>query len=165
MPTAALAVVIRLLVAAHPVFFLLTLTGTICHELAHYIAGLATGAGPTHLTVIPRRQGRHWELGSVTLTRVRWYNAAPAALAPLAILLIPVAVALWRTGPGWRFAPLDLLLAFVLAPQLLRFWPSRTDWRIAMLSWPYVLIAGAAALLFGCFRGDLPSWARFLSQF
>ena len=165
MPAAALAVVIRLLVAVHPVFFLLTVSGTICHELAHFIVGWATGAAPAHLTVIPRRQGRHWQLGAVTLTRVRWFNAAPAALAPLLIVLIPVAVAHWRTGPGWRFEPLDLLLALLLAPQFLRFWPSRTDWKIAARSWPYLLIAIAAAGIFAAFGQDLPVWSRFLSQF
>ena len=148
LPSVALAVVIRILAATHPVFFLFTVAGTICHELAHALAGWLTGAGPSQLTVIPRRKGRHWELGSVTLTRVRWYNAAPAALAPFAILLIPLAVAWWRTAPGWRFGLLDLLLAFVLAPQLLSFWPSRVDWRIAARSWPYLIIIAVAVFLF-----------------
>ena len=148
LPSAALAVVIRILAAAHPVFFLLTVAGTICHELAHYVAGWLTGAMPGKFTVIPRRKGAHWELGSVTLMRVRWYNAAPAALAPFAILLIPLAVALWRTAPGWRFGLLDLPLAFVLAPQLLSFWPSKVDWRIALRSWPYLIIIACAFYLF-----------------
>jgi hypothetical protein len=149
-PSAALALVIRALAGTHPVFFLFTVAGTICHELAHYCVGLLTGARPTALTVIPRRvsgsgPGRHWELGSVTLTRVRWYNAAPAALAPFLIILLPFVVANWRTPPGWRFQPADLAIAFALAPQFLSFWPSAVDWRIALRSWPYLLIAGAAA--------------------
>ena len=142
-PSVALAVVIRILAATHPIFYLFTLAGTICHELAHFAAGLLTGARPGAFTVIPKRVGRHWELGSVALHRVRWYNAAPAALAPMAILAIPLAVAWWRTGPGWRFMPLDLLLAFLLAPQLLSFWPSSSDWRIAARSWPYVFVIAA----------------------
>jgi hypothetical protein len=151
-PSAALAIVIRALAGSHPVFFLFTAAGTICHELAHYCVGLLTGARPTALTVIPRRVGgsgarSHWELGSVTLTRVRWFNAAPAALAPFLIILLPFAVALWRTAPGWRFQLADLLIAFALAPQFLSFWPSAVDWRIALRSWPYLLI-GAIALVF-----------------
>ncbi len=140
LPSIALALLLRVLAATHPVFFIFTVAGTICHELAHFCAGLVTGAQPTALTVIPRRKGRHWELGSVTLSRVRWYNAAPAALAPLAIVLLPFAVAWWRTGPGWHFQWLDLLIAFLLAPQFLSFWPSLADWRIAARSWPYLVI-------------------------
>ena len=151
-PSAALAFLIRILAGAHPFFFLFTAAGTICHELAHYLVGLLTGARPSSLTIIPRRIVKpgarsHWELGSVTLNRVRWYNAAPAALAPFLIILLPLLVALWRTAPGWHFEPLDLLLAFALAPQFLSFWPSAVDWRIALRSWPYLLIIAAAAAL------------------
>ncbi|MDB5907255.1 MAG: hypothetical protein JWP34_1369 [Massilia sp.] len=158
-PSAALAILIRMLAGSHPFFFLFTVAGTICHELAHYCVGLLTGARPTSLTVIPRRVARagsraHWELGSVTLTRVRWYNAAPAALAPFLIILLPFVVAYWRTAPGWRFRLADLLIALALAPQFLSFWPSAVDWRIALRSWPYLLIiAGAGALVFHYFPG------------
>ena len=146
-PSAALALLIRLLAGAHPVFFLFTVAGTICHELAHYAVGLLTGARPTALTIIPRRVGPNWELGSVTLTRVRWYNAAPAALAPFLIIALPFLVARWRTAPGWTFQPADLLIAFALAPQFLSFWPSAVDWRIALRSWPYLLVIATAAAL------------------
>jgi hypothetical protein len=144
-PSAALAILIRALAGSHPFFFLFTVAGTICHELAHYCVGLLTGARPTSLTVIPRRISKtgaraHWELGSVTLTRVRWYNAAPAALAPFLIILLPFAVAHFRTAPGWQFQLADLLIAFALAPQFLSFWPSPVDWRIALRSWPYLVI-------------------------
>ncbi|MDQ1812873.1 hypothetical protein RBA41_06100 [Massilia sp. CCM 9210] len=148
-PSAALALVIRVLAGAHPFFFLFTVAGTICHELAHFVAGLLTGARPASFTVIPRRVGRHWELGSVTLTRVRWYNAAPAALAPLVIVLLPFCVAWWRTRQAWQFDTRDLFIALALAPQFLSFWPSMVDWRIAVRSWPYLfIIAGAAWLVF-----------------
>jgi hypothetical protein len=146
-PSAALACLIRILAGTHPFFFLFTVAGTICHELAHFFVGLVTGARPTALTVIPRRAGRNWELGSVTLTRVRWYNAAPSALAPFLIIALPFLVARWRTAPGWTFQPVDLLIAFALAPQFLSFWPSAVDWRIALRSWPYLLLVGAGAAL------------------
>lgn len=150
LPSAALALLIRLLAGTHPVFFLFTLAGTICHELAHFVAGLLLGARPTSFTVIPRRKGPHWELGSVALTRIRWYNAAPVALAPLLTLLLPAGVAWWRTRhPGWHFMLADLGLAFLLAPQFLSFWPSLTDWKIAIKSWPYaILLAGCLCFLF-----------------
>ena len=146
-PSAALAVVIRILAGTHPFFFLFTVAGTICHEMMHFLAGWLSGARPAGLSIIPVKQGGRWLLGSVTLTRVRWYNAAPAALAPMLIIAIPFAVAWWRTGPGWKFEPVDLPIAFALAPQFLSFWPSMVDWRIALRSWPYLfLIAGVAWL-------------------
>lgn len=154
-PSLALALLIRSLSARHPFFFLFTLAGTVCHELAHFCVGLLTGARPAAFTVIPRRVGSGWELGSVMLTRVRWYNAAPAALAPFLIVALPVMVALWRTRPGWRFEPLDLLLAFAVAPQFLACWPSAVDWKIALRSWPYLLIA---ALAWWALRHWQPHW-------
>jgi hypothetical protein len=148
-PSAALALLIRLLAAAHPVFFVFTVAGTLCHELAHYAVGLLSAAGPRSLSIMPRRIGHAWQLGSVTLTRLRWYNAAPAALAPLLIIALPFLVARWRTTPGWTFQAFDVAIAFALAPQFLSFWPSAADWRIALRSWPYLLVlgAGAAAVL------------------
>lgn len=140
-PSLLLALVIRRLSACHPFFFLFTLAGTICHELAHFCVGMLTGARPAAFTVIPRRVGNGWQLGSVSLTRVRWYNAAPAALAPFLVAVLPLLVALWRTRPGWHFESIDLLLAFAVAPQFLACWPSSVDWKISLRSWPYLLIA------------------------
>lgn len=140
-PSIVLAIVIQFLARKHPVFFLLTLAGTFCHELAHLFMGLITAAHPASMNLIPRRTGRGWELGSVTFRNLRWYNAAPTALAPLLIIVIPFCVALWRVHLGWQFAPLDIAIAFLLAPQFLSFWPSGVDWRIAVRSWPYLLIA------------------------
>jgi hypothetical protein len=142
-PSLLLALVIRRLSSVHPIFFMFRLAGTICHELAHFFVGLLTGARPAAFTVIPRRVGQGWELGSVSLTRVRWYNAAPAALAPFLIAALPVWVAVLRTRPGWHFEPVDLLLALVVAPQFLACWPSAVDWKIALRSWPYLVIIAA----------------------
>ncbi len=123
--------------------------------MAHYIVGMLSGASPGAVTIIPRRNGNQWRLGSVTLNRVRWYNAAPAALAPLLIILIPLAVAWWRTSPGWSFQPFDAAIAFALAPQFLSFWPSRIDWRIALRSWPWLLILVPLAWLGWHFQAQL----------
>lgn len=142
-PSVLLALLIRSLSARHPVFFVFTAAGTACHELAHFSVGLLTGARPGSFTIIPRRVGQGWELGSVLLTRVRWYNAAPAALAPFLVVLLPLLVAAWRTRPGWHFQWLDLALAFAVAPQFLACWPSKVDWKIALRSWPYLLITAA----------------------
>jgi hypothetical protein len=145
-PSFALAFLIRFLSASHPFFFIFTLAGTICHELAHFLAGLVTGARPTSFTVIPKRKGKHWQLGAVTLSRLTWYNAAPSALAPMLLLLIPVGAAWLRTRGNWTFGTLDLALTLVLAPQFLSFWPSSADWKIAVQSWPCLIVIGLAVL-------------------
>ena len=170
-PVAALALLLRSATGVHPVFFIFTVAGTLCHELAHFFAGLVANARPVGLTVIPRWIGRgkrgsgngHWELGSVTFANLSWYNAAPAALAPLMVLAIPLAVAWWRTraiaAPGAHYGPADLALAFLLAPQLLSFWPSPVDWRLAARSWPWLPILGTAALAWWGWRAG---WATLL---
>jgi hypothetical protein len=141
-PSAFLAGLIHLLAKRHPVFFLFHLAGTISHELAHFMVGLLTGAAPRSFSIIPRRSGNSWQLGSVMLTNIRWYNAAPAALAPILIILIPALVAAWRTQNGLNFKIIDLGLAFLLAPQFLSFLPSFADWKIALYSWPYLVLGG-----------------------
>ncbi|WP_305821977.1 hypothetical protein [Massilia brevitalea] len=155
LPSLALAFLFWMLSSAHPGFFVLTAAGTLCHELAHFGVGLLTNAEPVGLNLIPRRKGKVWELGSVTFANLRWYNAAPAALAPLLVLLLPLLVAAWRTRPGWHFEPLDLLLAVFLAPQYLSFWPSPVDWKLAARSWPW-LVLGALALAAWVWRAQLP---------
>lgn len=155
LPSAVLAWVFARLARLHPLFFVFTLAGTVCHELAHLIVGAITGAKPVSLSLIPRKirseQGAtQWRLGSVSFTRLRWYNAAPAALAPFLVLAVPLAVAVWRTDGDWHFVPMDLLIAVLLAPQWLSFWPSRADWRLAARSWPLLLLwlLAVAAWLF-----------------
>jgi len=152
-PSAALAFLLWIASGAHPVFFLFTAAGTLCHELAHFSVGLLTNAEPVGMSVLPRRikrkkgspAGAHnWELGSVTFANLRWYNAAPAALAPLLVLLVPVGVAWWRTRGDWRFEPVDLAIMFLLAPQFLSFWPSPVDWKLAARSWPWAPLLALA---------------------
>lgn len=148
-PSAALAVLLWIASGAHPAFFVFTAAGTLCHELAHFSVGLLTNAEPVGMNVFPRRikrpkGGHNWELGSVTFANLRWYNAAPAALAPLLVLLVPLGVAWWRTRGGWTFEPVDLAIMFFLAPQFLSFWPSPVDWKLAARSWPWAPLLALA---------------------
>jgi hypothetical protein len=159
-PSAALALLLWIGSGAHPFFFVFTAAGTLCHELAHFSVGLLTNAEPVGMSVIPKRikkargggagQGHNWELGSVSFANLRWYNAAPAALAPLLVLGLPFLVAWWRTRQAWTFEPVDLALALLLAPQFLSFWPSPVDWRLATRSWPWIpiLFIGGMAMVF-----------------
>ena len=140
-PTVPMAIIIYQLSRRHPFFFLFLLTGTICHELAHLCVGFLTGARPADFSLIPRRKDTHWVLGSVSFSNLRWYNAAPTALAPFLILVVPFVVAAIRTSSGYQFTSVDLLILLAITPQFLSFWPSATDWKLALLSWPY--LAGA----------------------
>ncbi len=142
-PSLCLAAAIWVLSQRYVVFTLLQLPGTLCHELAHFLAGLLTFARPVSLSIIPRREGNRYRLGEVKLANARWYNSALTALAPLGLALIPWWIAVLRTRGDWHFTPLDAGLAFLLAPQFLACWPSLTDWKLAMRSWPLVLIAAA----------------------
>ena len=163
-PVAALAYLLRIAAGTHPFFFLFTVAGTLCHELAHFFVGLVANARPVGLTVMPRWVGRgkrgtgngHWELGSVTFANLRWYNAAPAALAPLGVLAIPLAAAWWRTRTmavgSVPYGATDLALAFLLATQLLSFWPSPVDWRLAARSWPWLVILPLGGLIWWGWR-------------
>jgi hypothetical protein len=159
LPSMALAFLIWIVTAAHPLFFIFSVAGTVCHELAHFSVGLLLGAEPINFSVIPRRNGRTWELGSVTFANLRWYNAAPAALAPFLVLLVPLAVAWWRTRAPWTFGPADLALTLLLAPQFLSFWPSPVDWKLALRSWPWLVLILTIAVILYCFQ---PSLFRFV---
>jgi len=159
LPSLALAFLIWIVAAAHPLFFIFSVAGTVCHELAHFSVGLLLGAEPVNFSVIPRRNGRSWELGSVTFANLRWYNAAPAALAPFLVLLVPLAVAWWRTRTPWTFGPADLALTLLLAPQFLSFWPSPVDWKLALRSWPWLVLILTTAAAVYCFQ---PSLFRFV---
>lgn len=148
LPSLALAVLIHALGRRHDFFIVFYLAGTVCHELAHFSVGLLTLAQPRSFSVIPRRKGNEWLLGEVEFANLRWYNAAPTALAPVLILAIPVAVALWRVALPWSFHWTDAAIALLLAPQFLSFWPSRQDWMLALASWPYLVLAGAGYWFF-----------------
>jgi hypothetical protein len=154
-PSLALAFLIWIVTAAHPLFFIFSAAGTLCHELAHFSVGLLLGAEPTGFSILPRRLGRTWELGSVTFANLRWYNAAPAALAPFLVLLVPIGVAWWRTRTPWTFGPADLALTLLLAPQFLSFWPSPVDWKLSLRSWPYLVIIFTSAVLVYWFQPNL----------
>jgi hypothetical protein len=152
-PSLVLAGVLHFVGRRHDFVILFYLAGTLCHELAHFGVGLLTLARPRSFSVVPRRKGNEWLLGEVEFANLRWYNAAPTALAPVLILAIPLAVALWRVAMPWSFHWTDAAIALLLAPQFLSFWPSRQDWLLALASWPYLVLASAGYWFFERFFG------------
>ncbi|WP_243656603.1 hypothetical protein [Paucimonas lemoignei] len=126
----------------HAAFFLFYLSGTLLHELAHFLAGALTNARPAAFSVWPRRDGSNrWILGSVSFKNIRWYNAAFVGLAPITALAVPPFLAIARLRYGVAYSWLDILIAVLIAPIYLSALPSREDMLIALRSWPYA--AGA----------------------
>jgi len=151
---AALAALLGLLSRARRSLWLLSLAalpGTLCHELCHWGVGKVLGGRPTHFTVLPRREGRGYVLGSVGFSNLRWYNAPFVGLAPLLLLPLAYGLLLWRLGArpglGWSEAGMVYLHANLLFAAL----PSGQDLRIAARS-PLGWLLLAAGLAWGGWR-------------
>lgn len=112
-------------------YALLALPGTLLHELSHWLVALMLGGRPGALAVVPVRSERGWRLGSVAIHRVRWFNALPIGLAPLA--LAPIAwfalgLAAGLEADDWtRYAAL-----YVVAITAFSCLPSRADLAIVV---------------------------------
>lgn len=125
---------------------LLALPGTLCHEACHWLMGKLLMGRPARFTVVPRREGRGFVLGSVALQNLRWYNAFFIGMAPLLLLPLAWILLLWRLRSqpvlGWSEAGFAFLLANLLFAAL----PSWADLRIAVRS-PvgWALLAGMLA--------------------
>jgi hypothetical protein len=131
------------------IMVLWNLTGVILHELAHLIVGMLFRAKPAGISLVPRRDGNGWHLGSVSFRRITVVSAVPVALAPLG--LAPLAYLLYRHWFTWYAPSLPATLAlygslFVLLYNSL---PSRQDLRVAF-NWKSVLLYSplVAALAF-----------------
>ena len=144
-------------------FSLLALPGTICHEACHWLVGKLLNSRPIHFTVIPRREGRSYVLGSVALGNLRWYNAFFVGLAPLALLPLAYGLFLWRLGPNPDFGWPEAGLLYVLANLLFGSMPSWQDLRIAAKS-PigWLLLAGLLAWGWVRYSRHPPGGARHL---
>jgi len=134
---------------------LLSLPGTIAHELAHLVVGYALGARPQRFSLWPRREGNRWILGFVTFGNLNVLNAAPVALAPLALL--PLALLCFRhvLVPLWESRELVWWVAggYLTAAVFLASLPSVGDWKIGARSTVlYAAIAVVAWLGSGYFR-------------
>jgi hypothetical protein len=129
---------------------LLSLPGTIAHELAHYIVGALLLAKPHGLSVWPKVAGRSWRLGAVSFGNIGLLNGVFVAFAPLLLLpiawlsLVHVLLPLWKDDRwGWW-----LLAGYLTATALYAALPSFQDIRL-----------GARSLLLYVAIGALVWWA------
>ncbi len=126
---------------------LLALPGTLCHEACHWLIGSLLNGQPTGFTVIPRREGRGFVLGSVALQNLRWYNAFFIGLAPLLLLPLAYGLFLWRLGGNPELGWAEAAMMYLLANLLFGAVPSWPDFRIAARSPIGWLLLGAALVL------------------
>ena len=87
---------------------MISLPGTVMHEALHGVVGLVLFAKPKSFSILPRRQGNTWVLGSVGFTNLNIWNAAPVAFAPLLML-----------GIGWLLYVNWMLPTFMMANYLI----------------------------------------------
>lgn len=145
-------------------FSIVILPGTFFHELCHLCVGGVFGGKPRNFTILPRREGRAYVMGSVTFAQVRWYNAFFMGMAPL--LLLPAAYGLlsWRLQggptPGW----VEVLWLYLIANLVYASLPSWQDLRVAARS-PigWLLLASAAG--YGWYRYQAAKPFADLNQF
>jgi len=78
----------RILSSGNIIFFLISLPGTIVHELSHFVIGLILLGKPVNFTVIPKKSENGYIMGSVGFANITTINAFPIGLAPLTLLPI-----------------------------------------------------------------------------
>ena len=123
----------------------LSLPGTIAHELMHFIVGALLLAKPRGFSVWPKAVGRSWRLGSVSFSKIGLLNGVFVALAPLLLLpiawlcLVHVLLPLWNESRwGWW-----LLAGYLTATALFAAVPSWQDIRVGARSLLLYVVIGA----------------------
>lgn len=125
-------------------FSLLSMPGTMGHELLHFLIGTLTLARPVKASLLPKfhRDGST-TLGYVMFANIRWYNALFVGFAPL--LALPFALWLvWYRAvqiPPWSWP--ELLWGYIAANLAYSCLPSHADVDI-VLSKPFGLTAWLA---------------------
>lgn len=129
-------------------FSLFLLPGTLAHEMCHLVVGWLLNGQPVSVSLMPRRQARGVELGSVGFRNLRWYNAFFVGVAPL--LLLPLAWWLLKPHLGAPFGPhwTNALWIYLIACLVQASAPSGQDLRIAARS-PVGWVLLAAGLGYG----------------
>lgn len=110
---------------------LINIPGTILHETAHFIVGLLLWAKPTTFSLFPKKSGDAYTMGSVGFRNIAFYNAFPAAMAPLALLWAAFWFNNWYLTNAkitiWNYLVFILLETVTIENAV----PSSTDFRVA----------------------------------
>lgn len=110
---------------------LINIPGTILHETAHFIVGLLLWAKPTTFSLFPKKSGDAYTMGSVGFRNIKFYNAFPSAMAPLALLWAAFWFNNWYLTNAkitiWNYLVFILLETVIIENAV----PSSTDFRVA----------------------------------
>lgn len=127
-------------------FSLLSLPGTIGHEVLHFLVGTLTLAKPIKASLLPafHRDGST-TLGYVMFANIRWYNAVFVGLAPLLALPFALALVHHRSTqvPPWEWT--ELAWGYLAANLAYSCTPSRADIAL-VLSRPAGLVVWLLAI-------------------
>ena len=111
---------------------LVNIPGTFLHELMHFLVGGFLNARPCNFSLLPKKNAEgDYVMGSVGFRNIAFYNAVPAAMAPL--LLLPIGFYLNRyylpqMQPTLLNYVMYVLLQTIIVENAI---PSRTDFRVA----------------------------------
>lgn len=143
---------------------LLALPGVFLHEVMHLIVGIVFCASPASFSVIPRRDGDRYLLGSVTFRSANLINSVFVGMAP--ILLLPVAgwiffhwaVPAWLQADYLQWVFIGYLTASITQSSV----PSAQDFRMSLASICfYCLLGGGVWWLYR----ETPAFLAGLSSF
>jgi hypothetical protein len=126
-------------------FSLLSLPGTVGHELLHLLVGTLTLARPVAASLLPKfhRDGSA-TLGYVMFANIRWYNALFVGFAPLLALPVTLWLVQYRSSLPPPFTLWELAWVYGAASLAISCTPSRADVEI-VLSKPAGLVVYVAA--------------------
>jgi hypothetical protein len=146
-------------------FALLILPGTLCHELCHLCIGGLLYGKPTRFSLLPKREGTAFVMGSVAFAHVRWYNAFFLGMAPVLLLPAALGLLLWRLKGHPAFSWSEAAWLYLIANLVYASLPSWQDLRVAARS-PigWLLLAGATAYGWYCFHYHQVPGSGYLQQ-
>jgi len=131
-----------------PVFFLAVFPATLAHELTHLGAALLLNGKPAGFRLIPQRSNNGYVLGAVRCANVRWYNGLFIGLAPLALLVVAVALMGWRVRGHVAINGSEVLWVYAIACLVYAAIPSWQDIKVALASLWWLIALGAVVVWF-----------------
>ncbi len=131
---------------------MVNIPGTILHETMHYIVGLVMNAKPCNFTVFPKKEGDYYVMGSVSFKNITFYNAIPASMAPLFLLVIGYYINKIYL-PQMLNPTLFKYIAYVFLQTIIieNAIPSSADFRVAKKYFSGILLYGCLFFIFVLF--------------
>lgn len=111
---------------------IINVPGTILHELSHFIVGLVLNAQPCNFSIFPKKDNQgNYVMGAVSFRNITFYNAVPAALSPLILLIGGFYINRYMLPlipPTLPYYTLYILLQTIIIENAM---PSKVDFQVA----------------------------------